>query len=331
MKKTFIAITAASAILTGCASVQNYDEVLNVNTYSYVSSAEHSDAMNLMMKAFDVEPKNPNNLDEFTGDYHSRLARRSNVTGGAFSAMSLIGGAGLGTSLLTGAIHSPTDQMQFHVKFHWMFRVLPVESHESLPMVVANNRDDVVSSVRSTLDDLGYDTTHYKHTLDLFLGTNKYSDESDFFVRNDLPQCEVIHQQVSNGSLTYMDTVRSTKESHLFNTCAFYLNDSESRLVYQHNDEDNSQAQMYYVWAARPFHIVNSAWHIETFNALALDDKTFLYTPSYYWLPSRNSWAEVDVDTMDSAIEHGVISPTPRLKVLDGTGSELPFGLNDEV
>ena len=115
MKKSLVAIATASTILTGCVSVQNYDDAITSTNYSYTPSEVHSQAMNTMMMAYNIEPKNPNNLDEFTGDYHNRLAKRSNLTGGAFTAMSLLGGAGLGSSLFTGAIHSPTDKMDFEI------------------------------------------------------------------------------------------------------------------------------------------------------------------------------------------------------------------------
>ncbi|MCQ1060279.1 hypothetical protein LRP52_29245 [Photobacterium sp. ZSDE20] len=330
MKKSLIAIAAASTILTGCASTVGYEDLLNTNHYNYTQSADHSPAMNLMMKAYNIEPKNPNNLDEFTGDYHSRLARRSNVTGGAFTAMSLLGGASLGSSLFTGAIHSPNDQMSSYIRDHSLIRVQTIDSFNDLGNIVTKNRITVVNAMKSSLHEIGYNVSQYQHDMKLFVEGGDYGnyiDTVDFFVRNDLPQCDIIKQRLESGTLTLSDIRR---DGDSFATCALMLHDAGTRIVHATNPETNEQ-ESYLIWTARRTNNVTSAWHIEAYNALSIDDNTYLYSPSFYWLNSRNEWAEVDENTMDRAIETGIITPTPKLKVLDGTGTELPFSLDEEA
>ncbi|WP_428652663.1 hypothetical protein [Photobacterium satsumensis] len=326
MYKTLIAITVASTFLSGCVSVQNYDDAITSTNYSYSPSETHSQAMNTMMMAYNIEPKNPNNLDEFTGDYHKRLANRSNLTGGAFTAMSLLGGAGLGSSLFSGVIHSPTDKMYFEVRNHSLIRVHTLNSIEELPDIVKNNREEVVSSVKDALKALDYDVTHYRYGFELYLRKAKarYVDEVDLFVRNDLEHCQTYHAQINDGSLTANVVFNNVRERDKFLSCTIKLSESSSRLVV-----DGQTGQLNYVWSVLRPHNVNDSWHVETYNAMSLDDKTYLYSPSFLWLNARNHWAEVDVETMDRAIEHGVITPTPRLKVLDGSNKIIPFSLDE--
>ncbi|WP_428652664.1 hypothetical protein [Photobacterium satsumensis] len=330
MNKELIAITAASTILAGCASTQTHDEILYSNQFQHTHSESHSDAMNVMMMAYDIEPKNPNNLDEFTGDYHSRLARRSNVTGSAFTAMSLLGGAGLGSSLLTGAVHSPTDQMVTPIKYHSVVRVLPMSSQRELEQVRKQNRRDVLQSLKVSLDSLGYSTTHYQHNLSRYMNgmSGSYSESMDILVRNDLEQCVDFHNKLSDGSFKNSDIIRSTQQRNLFFSCSIIVEDTGSRIVNLY-DSSTNEAKPHFVWTNWTFLDVSGAWHVEAYNALSMDSNTYLYSPSFYWLTSRNNWAQVDVETMDRAIEHGVITPTPRLKVLDGSNTVIPFSLDE--
>ncbi|MCQ1056448.1 hypothetical protein LRP52_00005 [Photobacterium sp. ZSDE20] len=332
MNKSLIAIAAASTILTGCVSVKNHDDLLYSNQFSHTHSESHSDAMNIMMKAYNIEPKNPNNLDEFTGDYHSRLARRSNVTSGTFTAMSLLSGASLGSSLLSGFATTVDDKMVRNVKNPSVIRIIPLEDGFDLNEVKNQNNIDVLNAMENSLESLGYPTKHYQHTFEHstsgFIG--RFNENADFFVRTDLDKCEQIHSKLSTGSFTIMDTVRNNRDRELFNSCAIFVSDRASRLV-QSYDVDTNQSKLSYVWTSLNYFEVFSAWQFEVFNSLAMDDNSYFYTPSFYWIDSRNSWAQVDEDTMNRAIEHGMISPTPRLKVLDGTNTKLPFSLDDEA
>ncbi|MGF1681543.1 hypothetical protein [Photobacterium minamisatsumaniensis] len=328
MKKSLIAITLLPIALTGCSSPKDYGELLDNNQYNFNYSSEHSEAMNLMMKAYNIEPVSPNNLDEFTGDYHSRQARKSNVTGGAIAAMSLLGGAGLGSSLFTGAIHSPsTDDMANEIRNHSMFRVLPVSYNGDLPKLIEENRRFVIESVEEALDNLGYDVTHYVYESSFFMpGTRSwFNGYADLFVRNDLPQCEETHEKAKNN-YKYLFTFGTQKDRNELYTCLLHINDAYSRLVISEKD---GQQNMNFVWSTIRPHEVGAAWHVEVFNQLTMDSNTYLYTPSFYWLRARNDWLKVDNDIGNKAMQDGVIDLLPRLKVLDGSNAILPFSLEE--
>lgn len=327
MKKSLIAIIIASVSLTGCVSTKDYEEILETHQYDFEYSAEHSDAMNIMMMAYNFEPENPNNLDEFTGDYHSRKARRSNVTGGAIAAMSLLGGASLGSSLFSGAIHSPsTDDMAYAIRNHSMFRVLPVNSNEELPMLIEENRRYVRDSVEEALATLGYDVTYYTYEKAFFMSGAKarFNGYADLYVRNDLPECDETHERAKNNH-KYLFTFGTQKDRNDLYTCLLHINDAYSRLVISERD---GQRDMNFIWSTIRPHEVGAAWHVEVFNQLAMDN-TYLYTPSFYWLRARNDWLKVDNDTGNKAMKDGVIELLPRLKVLDGSNTVLPFLLEE--
>ncbi|MGR5141462.1 hypothetical protein ACQKPX_07225 [Photobacterium sp. DNB23_23_1] len=329
MSKGLFAITVASTILVGCASTQSHDELLYSNQFSHTHSTEHSKAMNIMMKAYNIEPKNPNNLDEFTGDYHNRLARRSNITSGTFTAMSLLSGASIGSSLLSGAATTVNDQMATPIKYHSVIRSIPLDSHDDLDNVRKRNRQEVLESLKISLDSLDYDTTHYQYELSRYMNgmSGSYPEVLDLFVRNDIEQCQEFHIKLEDGSFTNFDIMRSKKQRDFFFSCAIVVEDTGSRLVNTYNDSTN-ESQLKYVWTNWTLLDVSGSWHIEVYNNLSLDN-AYLYSPSYYWLTSRANWGEVDKSTLDRAMEHGVITPTPILKILDGSNSVLPFSLDD--
>ena len=137
----------------------------------------------------------------------------------------------------------------------------------------------------------------------------KYVDKVDLFVRNDLEHCQTYHTKINDGSLAANVIFNNVRERDKFLSCTMKLSESSSRLVVE-----NQTGQLHYVWSILRPHNVSDSWHVETYNAMTLDNNTYLYSPSFLWLNARNNWAEVDVETMDHAIEHGGYYPNSKIK-----------------